>query len=52
MYRYLAGRVLAAEAGDLAAHPHVAEFVLDRAPHRLGDLGYGVFGGVGEDLGH
>jgi hypothetical protein len=44
--------VLAAETGNLAAHPDMPELVLDRAPHRLGDLGDGEFGGVGEAHGH
>jgi hypothetical protein len=44
--------MLAAEAGNLAAHTHMAEFVLDRPLHRLGDLGNGEFCGVGQNLRH
>ena len=40
--------MLAAEAGDFAADADMAELVLDGAFDRLGDLGNGEFGGVGE----
>ena len=48
----MAGGMLAAKAGDFAAHPHMAELVLDGALDRLGDLGDGEFGGIGQGFGH
>ena len=48
----MAGGVLAAKAGNLAAHPHMAELILDRALDRLGDLADGKFGGIGQGLSH
>ncbi len=48
----VAGGVDATEAGDFAAHAHMAELVLDGALNRLGDLGDGELGGVGEWRGH
>ena len=42
----------AAEAGNLAAHPHIAIGILDRALQRGGYLGDGVFGDIGRGVGH
>jgi hypothetical protein len=42
----VAGGVRAAIAGNLAAHPHIAEHVLDRALQRAGNLADGEFGSV------
>ncbi len=39
----MAARVLALEAGDLAAELHQAIVILDRAPEREGKLGDGIF---------
>ncbi|MOA60955.1 hypothetical protein D3C78_1859760 [compost metagenome] len=44
--------MLAAIARNLAANADVAEFVLDGAFDRLGDLANGKFGCVGQDFGH
>ena len=38
----MAGAV-ALEAGDFAAHPHIGEFLLDRALEQVRDLGNGIF---------
>ena len=48
----MAGASGALEAGDLAAHAHVLEFVLHRAPQRERKLGDGIFGDVGCGLAH
>ena len=43
----VAGGMLAAKARNLAAHPHIAERILDQPFQRPGNLRDGEFGGIG-----
>ena len=47
----VAGGMRPAIAGNLAAHPDVAELVLDRAFERAGDFRDGVFGSIAAGIG-
>ena len=48
----MAGGMLAAKAGDFAAHPEIAEIFLDRTLHGERQFGDGEFGGVGARFVH